>query len=82
MNNRTLIERIREEFAKVGTEQITGNAAVMIIDDVVKELEIPENIKGAMAYISHCERDMGFMGSPAYFEKKMLVEDYFKNKNK
>lgn len=37
----------------------------------------PERIQEALEYMRNCESDMGFMGSPEYYEKKKLVTDYF-----
>jgi hypothetical protein len=42
--------------------------------------DIPESIKEDMHYMSRCDSDMGFMGSPRYMECKQRVEDYFATK--
>ena len=42
----------------------------------------PLEIREAQIYISRCESDMGFMGSPDYETKKKLVKDYYTGKQK
>jgi hypothetical protein len=48
--------------------------------DLKKLYDIPESIKEDMHYMSRCDSDMGFMGSPRYMECKQRVEDYFATK--
>lgn len=42
----------------------------------------PLEIREAQTYISRCESDMGFMGSPDYEVKKKLVKDYYTSRQK
>lgn len=42
----------------------------------------PLEIREAMRYISQCESDIGFMGSPQYEVKKKQVEDYHNKRAK
>lgn len=45
-------------------------------------LVIPDHIQEAQKEISRLESDMGFMGSPDYYEKKKMVKEYYeKNGN-
>lgn len=41
---------------------------------------IPKDIWEDMKYCKQLELDLGFMGSPEYFERKKRVDDYFINK--
>lgn len=75
--NTQILERLKQEFAFAGDEKISGHTAMKIIQDVVDEFTIPKEIEEAQKYIAECNRDMGFMGSPTYYEKKQLVEAYF-----
>lgn len=68
-----------------GVLLLAGNDYEVYVDKMKKILEaetLPEEIKEAQRYISQCESDMGFMGSPKYDEYKKLVEGYFSKKNK
>jgi len=49
------------------------------INDLVIEHKMPQHVKHARSYISECERDMGFMGSPQYDEAKRTVDAYFES---
>lgn len=49
------------------------------IDDFVIENKMPQYVKDARSYISECQRDMGFMGSPQYDEAKRTVDAYFES---
>lgn len=42
----------------------------------------PLEIREAQAYVSRCESDMGFMGSPDYEVKKKLIKDYYAGRQK
>jgi hypothetical protein len=42
----------------------------------------PLEIREAQIYISRCESDLGFMGSPDYEAKKKLVKDYYEGRQK
>ncbi len=50
----------------------------MIEKNIYKGTVIPKEILDAHLYISQCEADIGFTGSPEYYEKKKLVENYSK----
>lgn len=76
MNDR-ILERLRNEFAFVGDEKISGYTAIKIINDVVEELTIPKEVEQAQKYISECHSDLGFMGSAEYDRQKKIVEAYF-----
>ncbi len=41
---------------------------------------IPDYVLDAKSYISMRESDMGFMGSPEYYEKKKTVDNYYSKK--
>ena len=75
--NIKILERIQESFAQIGTGNISGNDALMIVDGIVKELTVPKHIEEAQKYITECGKDLGFMGSPEYFRCKKLVDDYY-----
>lgn len=63
-----------------GVLLLSSNDYALYADKMKKILDaetLPEEIKEAQRYISQCESDMGFMGSPTYDEKKKLVEKYF-----
>jgi len=66
-----------------------GNGVLMLCsedyDKYAEELNkkfekeaLPKEIQEAMDYNRHCESDMGFMGSPKYYENQELLENYFK----
>lgn len=40
--------------------------------------DIPVDVMEAKAYIRDCEEDLGFMGSPQYFQAKDLIDRYTK----
>lgn len=75
--NIQILEKLKQEFVFVGDEKISGHTAMKIIQDVVDEFTIPKEIEEAQKYVSSCESDLGFMGSPAYYEKKQLIEAHF-----
>ena len=75
--NEKILERLKNEFAFIGDEKISGHAAMKIINNIVKELTIPKEVEHAQKYIAECNRDMGFMGSPEYDRQKKIVDAYF-----
>lgn len=53
------------------------------IDTVVAELEkptTPKEIEDARKFIRECHADIGFMGSPEYYEKRKMLEEWDKRK--
>jgi hypothetical protein len=49
--------------------------------EVKKLTPPPKEIQDAQKYIDKCHADLGFMGSPKYYETKKMLEDYWaKNK--
>ena len=75
--NDKILERLRNEFAFLGDEKISGHTAMKIINDVVEELTIPKEVEQAQKYIDKYQRDKGFMGSPEYKRQKKIVDAYF-----
>ena len=75
--NEKILERLKNEFAFIGDEKISGHTAMKIINNIVKELTIPKEVEQAQKYIAECNRDMGFMGSPEYDRQKKIVDAYF-----
>ena len=75
--NEKILERLKNEFAFIGDEKISGHTAMKIINSIVKELTIPKEVEQAQKYIAECNRDMGFMGSPEYDRQKKIVDAYF-----
>lgn len=75
--NEKILERLKNEFAFIGDEKISGHTAMKIINNIVKELTIPKEVEQAQNYIAECKRDMGFMGSPEYDRQKKIVDAYF-----
>lgn len=75
--NEKILERLKNEFAFIGDEKISGHAAMKIINNIVKELTIPKEVEQAQKYIAECNRDMGFMGSPEYDRQKKIIDAYF-----
>ena len=75
--NEKILERLKNEFAFIGDEKISGHAAMKIINNIVKELTIPKEVEQAQKYIAECNRDIGFMGSPEYDRQKKIVDAYF-----
>lgn len=56
-----------EKVLKMTTKQI---------NQLVAENRIPTNVKDARQYMADCEKDMGFMGSPRYYQAKKIVDEY------
>ena len=75
--NKKILEQLRKEFAFVGDEKISGKAAIKIIEDTIESFTIPNEVETAQKYISDCHSDLGFMGSPEYYRRKKIVDDYF-----
>lgn len=50
---------------------------VRILLDSVGKGSIPLEIQDAQKFIRECEGDIGFMGSPVYYEMRRKVADYF-----
>jgi hypothetical protein len=75
--NEKILKRLEKEFSNIGDEKISGNDAMKIIHDVIEELTIPKEVEEAQKFIDECHRDMGFCGSPEYYKKKKIVDDYF-----
>ena len=75
--NEKILERLKNEFAFIGDEKISGHTAMKIINNIVKELTIPKEVEQAQNYIAECKRDMRFMGSPEYDRQKKIVDAYF-----
>ena len=78
--NQKILECLKEHFSQIGENNITGNDAIKIIQEVVDELAIPWEVEEAMAYISECHKDFGFMGSPEYYRKEKLVDNFFRKR--
>jgi hypothetical protein len=49
-------------------------------DDWYRDNTIPKDIEDAIKYCSQCDSDMGFMGSPKYYELKETINNYFEKK--
>ena len=45
------------------------------IINLVAENKKPSEVKEAEKYIRECESDLGFMGSPKYYEAKKIVDN-------
>jgi hypothetical protein len=43
---------------------------------------MPAEVKEAYKYMEDCHKDLGFMGSPEYYEKKKIVDNYNQSKKK
>ena len=46
------------------------------IKNLVTENKKPSEVKEAEKFIHECESDMGFMGSPKYYEARKIVDNY------
>lgn len=46
------------------------------IKEMVAQNRVPANVKEARQYMAECEKDMGFMESPKYYEAKKIVDEY------
>ena len=56
-----------DKVSKMTTEEIKT---------LVSENKKPNEVKEAEKYIRECESDMGFMGSPKYYEARKVVDAY------
>ena len=45
--NKKILERLKNEFAFIGDEKISGHTAMKIINNIVKELTIPKEVEQA-----------------------------------
>ena len=43
--NEKILERLKNEFAFIGDEKISGHTAMKIINNIVKELTIPKEVE-------------------------------------
>lgn len=71
------LERLEKQFSLIGTEKISGNAAVKIIYDIIENLTIPKEVEAALKYISLWHVATYFSGSPQYYKQKKIIDDYF-----
>lgn len=71
------LELVKKHFSDLGDSLLSGNSAVLIIENIVKETTIPSEVEYAQKYIADCNKDIGFMGSPEYYKQKKIVDDYF-----
>ena len=46
----------------------------------VEKPTTPKEIEDARKFIRECHADIGFMGSPEYYEKRKMIEDWDKKK--
>jgi hypothetical protein len=52
------------------------------IDLSINSIIPPIEVREAQKFIANCHKDMGFMGSPKYYQQKKIVDDYYeKNQN-
>jgi len=59
-------------------ELIKKRQRVVELEAEVKKLTPPPKyIQDAERYINDCHSDIGFMGSPKYYETKKMLEDYY-----
>ena len=56
-----------EKVTKMSTEEIKR---------MVRNNRKPDSVKDAQRYMYSCEGDMGFMGSPDYYEARKIVDDW------
>ena len=60
-----------------------GSMVYEAIDAVVAEVEkptTPKEIEDARKFIRECHADIGFMGSPEYYEKIKMLEEWDKRR--
>lgn len=50
------------------------------IETSINKIIPPYEVREALIYIKACHSDMGFMGSPTYYEKKKIVDEYYRKK--
>ena len=56
------------------------NSTSPTFDEWYTENTHPQEIKDAIKYCSQCDNDLGFMGSPKYYEQKEIINKYFGRK--
>lgn len=78
-----VIERIRESDNGDYMEsiEVDGTTVRLAKDETPEYVKTPDYIKDAISYCSQCESDLGFMGSPKYYEQKELIKKYFEKNN-
>lgn len=74
-------EELKSNLAKSIKESNLSDSAINKIKRIVEWENIPFSVREAMEYVSSCEADMGFMGSPKYYEAKGIIESYKNNKS-
>ena len=72
MNQKKLLKKISESTLR--------DSEIEAINQIIEKSKIPTDVLAAMEYIKRCESDMGFMGSPKYYEAIGLVEKYNQSK--
>lgn len=72
MNQKDLLKKISESALR--------DSEIEAINQIVEKSKIPPDVLAAMEYIKHCESDMGFMGSPMYYEARALIKKYNQSK--
>jgi len=63
------------DWVEIAANKIYESFKIEAID------ETPILVREARQYMAECSKDMGFMGSPKYFECKELVDKYYADKN-
>lgn len=75
-----IIKSLREQ-AEGSRRVFLDDEDVEAIDTVIQQLEkptTPKEIEDARKFIRECHADIGFMGSPEYYEKRKMLEEWDK----
>lgn len=74
-----ILEKLIETFENTRELTFNGKEIVEVISKHIEMYTIPENVLEAQRRIKICHADMGFMGSPSYYEDKKTLNNYFKS---
>ena len=77
--SKNILEQLKSEFSLIGSDIISGDEAVDILESVIRRLAAPKEVVQAQKYITECSRDLGFLGSPEYDRSKKIVDSYYKS---
>lgn len=67
-----------DSYDKIHFERVLEKLSPEMIAQI-SEAKKPTDVKEAEKYIRDCENDLGFMGSPEYYKRKKVVQDYHKS---
>lgn len=80
-DKQNIAKMLEDKFKFISYPTGTPIEKVREFIDSPVHVDYPQDIADAIKYCSQCESDMGFMGSPKYYEQKELIKEYFEKNN-